>query len=525
MKSRTSLCVAAVTVLTLLGIPVGLAAQANHENHMHHHYQLIDLGTFGGPQSFEPVTFYFAFNGTVGTRTISNQGAVAGFADTPTQDPFCYLSNDCFFEDTFRWQNGVLTKLGTLPDGQGSSANWISGNGLIAGFSQNGQIDPLIGFPEAHAALWQGSGITDLGVFPGGNVSLGWAVNNHGQVVGFSTNATSDPYSYYYFEFFSSSGGTQTRAFLWDQQNGMQDLGTLGGPDAWAGLVNEKGQVAGISFTSSAANANNGPCPANVPTQDIFFWERDSGMTDIGNFGGTCSLLYALNNRSQLVGQSYLVGNTIVHALLWRKQGQPQLKDLGTLGGDNAGALWINDAGDAIGYADLPPNPPGCMGLACQHHGFLWKRGVMTDLGSIGSDPCSRALSINARGQIVGGTAAVCGGPLTHGFLWDDGGPAVDLNTLVQPGAGLTLTEPVYINDQGEIAGNGVLSNGDTHAFVLIPCDENHPGLEGCDYSLVQANAVQSAVPAVHDTAGPLPPPALWQRNNRFRFPAFRSHN
>jgi probable HAF family extracellular repeat protein len=83
-----------------------------------------------------------------------------------------------------------------------------------------------------------------------------------------------------------------------------------------------------------------------------------------------------------------------------------------------------------VGYADIP-NPPGCSGVACVHHAFLWKHGRMTDLGSIGTDPCSRGLSVNSKGQVVGATAAMCGGVLTHGFLWEGGGPAVDLNSLV----------------------------------------------------------------------------------------------
>jgi probable HAF family extracellular repeat protein len=153
--------------------------------------------------------------------------------------------------------------------------------------------------------------------------------------------------------------------------------------------------------------------------------------------------------------------------------------------------LWLNDAGELVGYADLPPNPPGCTGLTCVHHAFLWKQGVMTDLGTIGTDPCSRAVSVNSKGQVVGFTAAVCGGNATHGFLWEDGGPAIDLNTLVPPGSSIALTTPAYINDRGEIAGSGALSNGDTHAFLLIPCDENYANTEGCEDQIEGTPAVR----------------------------------
>ena len=48
----------------------------------------------------------------------------------------------------------------------------------------------------------------------------------------------------------------------------------------------------------------------------------------------------------------------------------------------------------------------------------------------------------------------------------------------------------------GEITGQGVLSSGDSRAFLLVPCDENHVGIEGCDYSMADATAVpQSPVP------------------------------
>lgn len=507
----------------LLALPLRFAAQDNQEhNNKHPHYKLIDVGTFGGPNSIVNEVFYEIDSGTAGARVISDQGAVAGQGDTSTSDPLCYF-DDCFYPNTFQWKDGTLTDLGALPGAQWSSPNWISGNGLIAGVSETGQNDPLTALPEGHGVVWRNGAITDVGTLQGGYESFAWGINNHEQVVGFTTNATPDPYSYYYTQILGFNGGTQSRAFLWDEQNGMQDLGTLGGPDAWAAFVNEQGQVAGISLTSFTPNADNGAtCAANVPSQDPFFWEKSTGMVDIGSFGGTCGAPQAMNNRGQVVGGSYLPGNAVVHAFEWDKRELPRMKDLGTLGGDNSVALWIDDAGDVIGYADIP-NPPSCTGAACVHHAFIWNHGAMKDLGSIGTDPCSRAISINAGGKIVGFTAAVCGAFPTHGFLWEDGGPAIDLNTLVS--TDMTLVMPLYINDRGEIAGNGVLPNGDTHAFVLIPCDEGHPGVEGCDYSMADASAATFLRPALRPASRDMPLPVRSHRDNRLRFPTFGHGN
>jgi probable HAF family extracellular repeat protein len=460
---------ATVMVLGLVGSSLtGIAQERQADRPKHHHYKLIDMGTLGGPSSGVPGVFYEIDGGTAGAQVISNDGTVTGLADTSTPDPLCYF-DDCFYPNTFRWTKGTMTSLGALPGALWSNPNWISGNGLVAGISESGENDPLVGLPAAHGVLWRGDEIADLGTLPGGYESFAWGVNNLGQVVGDATNATADPYSYYYFQILGTNNGTQTRAFLWDKQNGMRDLGTLGGPDAWAAFINEIGDVAGISLTSFTANSNNGPtCAPNVPSQDPFFWEKSSAMIDIGSFGGTCGAPQAINNRGQVVGGSYLAGNTSVHAFLWDKNGHPRLKDLGTLGGDNSVALWLDDSGDVVGYADIP-NPPGCTGVGCVHHAFLWRHGEMRDLGSINGDPCSRAISINSRGQIVGETVAVCGGTPTHGFLWEHGGPAIDLNTLVDS-PDMALTMPLYINESGDIAGNGVLPNGEMHAFLLIPC-------------------------------------------------------
>lgn len=422
-------------------------------------YKLIDLGTLGGPNSSVPGVFAEISNAGGGAQVVSDRGTVTGTADTSTIDPLCYF-DDCLYPNTFQWRDGAISSLGALPGTQWSSPNWISGNGLIAGISETGQNDPLLGAPNGHAVLWDKHGITDLGTLPDGYESFAYAVNNRGQVVGDATNGTLDAYSYFY-SIAGINNGTQTRAFVWDRQHGMQDLGTLGGPDAWAGLINDRGQIAGISFASFTPNPDNGPfCGSNVPGQDPFLWEKGVGMIDIGTFGGTCGAPQALNNRGQVVGGSFLDGNTVVHPFFWDKSQQPRLKDLGTFGGDNGAANWISDSGLIVGSADFPGDQI--------HHAALWRDAVMADLGTVGSDACSRGYAVNSKGQVVGGSSDC--NTFLHAFLWEHGGPMVDLNSFAPPGSDLTLTLATFINEQGVIAGNGVLSNGDTHAFVLIPC-------------------------------------------------------
>ena len=45
----------------------------------------------------------------------------------------------------------------------------------------------------------------------------------------------------------------------------------------------------------------------------------------------------------------------------------------------------------------------------------------------------------------------------------------VDINTLVLPGSDIEIVDAYDINDRGEIAGVGVLPNGDKRGFLLIP--------------------------------------------------------
>jgi len=439
MKSRTLMWIAALTLFAALAVPVRLAAQ-------HTRYKLVDFGPSG-----------IAIPG----RPSNNQGTVVFGA---CGDP------DCTVFHSFKWSNGVITDLGALPGNNSSGPIWISDSGLILANGSNGAIDPLTGTPEQRGVLFTKHGqIIDIGTVGGGNESFGLAVNNRGEVVGVASDSIADPFSLFGF-------GTQTRAIL--SQNGViQDLGTLGGPDAVAAFVNERGQVTGQAYTNSTPNATTG-----IPTLDPFLWDHGT-MLDLGTLGGTLGMANWLNARGQVVGQSNLAGDLTWHPFLWN---HGVLTDLGTLGGDTGEALQISDAGEIVGEADLP-------GSAVQH-AFLWRSGVMTDLGSLGTN--SAAAAINSKGQVVGAYFRIGATmpPFRHSFLWEHGGPMIDLNTLIPANSSLELVEADDINERGEIVGVGVPAGVHCfpdfcgHGFLLIPC--NADDAEGCEDNAVDQTAV-----------------------------------
>jgi len=154
------------------------------------------------------------------------------------------------------------------------------------------------------------------------------------------------------------------------------------------------------------------------------------------------------------------------------------MRDLGTLGGATGVANAINDAGEVVGLADTSNST----------HGFLWRNGAMTDLGTIGDDCFSGAFGINAHTQVVG-QSINCDFTVFRAFLWENGA-MIDLNIFVPAGSNLTLNDVEQINDRGELFGIGTLADGNSRAFLLIPCDENHPNIEGCDYSMVDQDVL-----------------------------------
>ena len=139
---------------------------------------------------------------------------------------------------------------------------------------------------------------------------------------------------------------------------------------------------------------------------------------------------------------------------------QYTITDLGTIEGTYSCALGINESGQVVGSSSFGNNS--------YMHAFLYENGTMTDLGAFGGK-VSYASAINDAGQVVGYSELI-DNYHRHAFLYDDG-TMQDLNDLVIAGfeGWSYLQDARAINNQGQIAGQGMTINGDAHAFLLTP--------------------------------------------------------
>jgi probable HAF family extracellular repeat protein len=303
--------------------------------------------------------------------------------------------------------------------------------------------------------------VIDLGTL-GGNQSAGLAINNAGQVTGYSLLPNGYPHAFRY------SGGV------------MKDLGTIGGVgiSSHGRGINISGQVTGNGdshafitqgdtmmgltvfgedFSSIGQGINDvgqvtGYGDVGLGLTHAFLYNNGTTQ-DLGTLGGCCSYGYGINGSGQVTGGAMNVGdNPEVHAFLYSNG---TMTDLGALpGGPGQDQSWgfaINSAKEVAGYSYC------YSGI----HAFVYRNGSMIDLGTL-SGGYSYAFAINTVGQVVG---------LSDGrsFLYAPAGIAlVDLNAVIAADSGWMLGDANGINDSGQITGSGYI-NGQMHGFLLTP--------------------------------------------------------
>ena len=176
------------------------------------------------------------------------------------------------------------------------------------------------------------------------------------------------------------------------------------------------------------------------------------------------------------------------------------------MGGGYSEAFAVNQKGEVVGASNLAGDRA--------FHAFVWRHGVMTDLGAVAGDTFSRAVSINEKGQVVGESFVDDDSGRDHAFLWENGGPAIDLNVFVPPGSQLKLREAQFISDSGEIAGAALLPNGDLHAFVLIP--KGGDAFDEDSASAMEATEPSTSQNSANMSDGKLTPERLAELRSRF---------
>jgi probable HAF family extracellular repeat protein len=330
---------------------------------------------------------------------------------------------------------------------------------------------------RVHRTAAQSYTIIDLGTLPGQNTSeasgswsFGGALNKQGQVAGLS----------------SQGSGAPTAALFSD--GNVTNLNTIGANYSIAFAINNASQLVGTEISPSD----------QCGCFRAFLYSGGSMKTiDPPSLFPDGAIAFGINSSGQVVGAGYLT-TTNTHAFLYSGG---QMVDIG--GGSQAEAEGINDAGQVVGgndgvaflYANskmtslgMPTGASGTRATAINRngqivgwisfanassHGALYSNGAWTDLGTFPGASQTVATGINTGGQIVGTTVF----PTQYhpfkagkhlGWVYVNGAK-VDLDTLIPPNSGFTITGVAGINDSGQVAADAITTGGFEHAVLLTP--------------------------------------------------------
>lgn len=327
-------------------------------------------------------------------------------------------------------------------------------------------VGPAVVYAQAYDVL-------DLGTL-GGNQSEAYSLNNAGDVVGDSTLPNGAWRAYVY-------------------RNGrMIDLGASQGmpmAQSHGHVINDVGNIVGIS-TFIILGRTQICGAAWVPPEQGPFGPYMCGGIDGGTGNAT---FFGLSNAGHITGCSQDRRGMSRAFVMYRG-----ISILPTFGGEAAGYA-VNNSGQVVGYAEVgggkysgfyhqPPDQTMLMGDLGGGYSVLYdlnNNGVAVGMSytydgelhavsytpadgiqEIGPVDGSIAAAVNNRGDVVGFVAAQRYEDYRAALF--TGGRTVDLNSLIDRGAGWVLLLAYDINDSGVIVGTG-LHNGQWRAYKLTP--------------------------------------------------------
>ena len=266
------------------------------------------------------------FTGNSGASAINNAGLIVGDKYFPDGEGGNVIH-------AYTYAGGVVTDLGTVPNGYNSYADGVNEAGHVTGTVE---VDGPPNYPS-HPFLYTGGPLQDLGDF-GGIFSHGYAINNHDQVVGTAGrfNSPEVPDDIY-----------PRRAFLYE--NGvLQDLGSLlDNGSSIAYDINDAGLIVGVSAT---ADENAGGAFLYVEREMVLL----DSLIDPAS-GWSVHNAYAINEAGQIAGSACKAG--LCYAV--RLDLAPAIPEPAQFGMFGAGAFFLlgrrfarRAAGCAAGWRD-----------------------------------------------------------------------------------------------------------------------------------------------------------------------------
>ena len=339
--------------------------------------------------------------------------------------------------------------------------------------------------------------VTDLGVLPNTDSSSAVDINNNNEIVGTSDHSGLIP---------------QSHAVLWDADGNIQDLGTLGGTDAWARAINDNGQITGIALDADGKQLG-------------FRYDPGVGMFDIGGLGTNAGVYPTdININGDVVGGSFYFGMQV--GFLYTDAGGMVINTAATSTAART-TTAINDNGDiavfssagsyitGIGGGSIGGAYPTALNNSLVATGssdpfgnggelFRYTPGVGSEfLGQLVAGEHTIGKDVNESGVIVGYGDLANG--TTHAFVYTDTDGLLDLNHLVSPDSGWVITAANGLNDAGFIVGTGLI-NGQEHAVLLTPfsgtdADPPMATLEGAPSAVGNESAITFSV-AYWDRSG-----------------------
>lgn len=237
---------------------------------------------------------------------INNNGEVVGFSGG----------------SAFYWSNNTGRVLLPTLGGSGSTE--------ARGINDVGQIVGLSSAPDGtHAVMWtETHSIVDLGSWDSQYLARPYDINNSGVINGIN--------SYDINEIGQMAGWSQTGTpTLWDPSTGVLELGSLYGESSRgvATSLNNTGFVVGYSSN-----------PQNGDEWKAFVWDKSNGMNDLGSFGGPQIVALGINDNTQIIGWGDNLNDMERRAFLWTPE-----DGLQDLFGISSMASAINDNGQIVG--------------------------------------------------------------------------------------------------------------------------------------------------------------------------------